>query len=182
MSLEKILKNTLIIVSTIAVLLGLFVCRVMLRETLEYKSYNREYYEIEYTTYFITQEEAVDLVNKEFRSNCKPKFVDSLGDNVLGLTEPIHNRGVFLLKALSGWQTVEVYTHELIHYEEWVYNERMTEFLTFKILYESDNPILHNRGKAMAYNWLNKDENKVNKEYDCRYYIKEYLENERHNN
>lgn len=64
------------------------------------------------------------------------------------------------------------YTHELVHLNELVTNERYTNFRTFVILYESGNEQFKNI--ALEYAYLDM-KGRVTPEYSCWYYIKQYL-------
>lgn len=76
-------------------------------------------------------------------------------------------------KSLTDCNYIQDLTHELIHYTEFTGNERYTQFRTFQLLYESEIPELHEAGRRLAiteyFSCQHKDE------YNCWYYIKEYL-------
>lgn len=63
-------------------------------------------------------------------------------------------------------------THELCHIKYHIGNEIYTSYKTFITLWESDNPYLHDAGKVYAVRVL---AGKELKEYDCGYYILNYL-------
>jgi hypothetical protein len=74
--------------------------------------------------------------------------------------------------SLTGCYYIQDLTHELVHLTEWVGNERYTNFRTFVILYESDVPELHEAGRRLGRIEYYSDNGG---EYDCWYYINEYL-------
>lgn len=76
---------------------------------------------------------------------------------------------------ITGWQTLETLTHELLHITHKIHDEYYIQFLTFKVLYESNNPILVLKAKDMAYRICTLGSRK-NTQYDCSWYIAQYLE------
>lgn len=66
-----------------------------------------------------------------------------------------------------------VLTHEYIHISKVLGDERATQFKTFKLLYESNNNRLKQCAIQLAINILY---NRYPQEYDCSYYIIEYIQ------
>ena len=64
--------------------------------------------------------------------------------------------------------------HELIHLKDFTINETYTQFMTFKTLYESENPYFHKIGVLLALEIFDK---RYPKEYTCIGNIIEYLYN-----
>lgn len=89
-------------------------------------------------------------------------------------TARILTRVVVMDKDISGWEALETLTHELLHIKLWMKDENCIEFLTFKILYESANPLLNLKAKEIAYMQCTEG-CRIGTEYDCSYYIAEYL-------
>lgn len=83
---------------------------------------------------------------------------------------PFDNR-VFLNETQGNNDIVWTFTHEVLHKKLYSANERFVEFETFKVLYESGNQYFQDvalwRASIM---W------KGDKEYDCTWYILEYLD------
>lgn len=90
-----------------------------------------------------------------------------------GVTRPLL-RYVVLDSNISGWDAIETLTHELLHIQLCVKDENYVEFMTFKVLYESNNPILVLKAKEIAYNQCTLG-HRENTAYDCSYYIAKYL-------
>lgn len=176
MSFSSILTKINIVFTAIFVIVMLIIFRVYFDNSLDYKKYEKQHNSIRYVYCEITQDEAIAMVNAEFGVDVEPIFVEEMSD-AYGKTY-IWLRKIYLESKLTGWHLLEVYTHELVHYTRYIANEMMVQFLTFKILYESDNAILHEKGKALANEILSND--CYNKAYDCGWYIKEYLENEKY--
>lgn len=76
-------------------------------------------------------------------------------------------------KDLDVLNYVITYAHELTHLKYWCNNETFVSFKTFVHLYESDNKILKYIATIYANNIFNGSAK--NTEYDCGYYIQEYL-------
>lgn len=123
---------------------------------------------IEYNEYYLTQQEAVDLCTDLVGDY---KIVFNNEQAYLGCAVIIF--GVcYINKHQSGWRMLEVLTHELIHLHYWTRSETFTQFMTFKLLYESENVVLHNKGIEIAVKQLGGAYSGV---YDCSWYINEYL-------
>lgn len=67
-----------------------------------------------------------------------------------------------------------VLCHEMCHIKYFTANEIYTQFMAFKSLYESDNEELKQAGTWLGIYVLNGDRPA---NYDCSYYIVEYLRN-----
>ncbi len=66
-------------------------------------------------------------------------------------------------------------THEIVHIKYVCYNETWTNFMTFKLLYESSNFDFRQVAISFAIDYLN-EWNYDNEEYNIGYYIHQYLE------
>ena len=62
--------------------------------------------------------------------------------------------------------------HEMCHIKHYTANEIYTNFMTFKTLYESDDPELRQAGTWFGIYLLNRG---YNQEYDCSWLIVDYL-------
>lgn len=104
-----------------------------------------------------------------------------LKKNVLGYTVfPIRKIVIKSSQSLSDY--LATVTHEFIHLKYYTLNERWTEFESFKLLYESDNPDLHQAGINLGFDYIRKyTEGDVLygrsplSEYDISYYVYNYL-------
>lgn len=125
-----------------------------------------------YQAKHLTQEDALDLCTDLVSNEYNIVFVDDL-KGALGLSHII-TKTAYIKNGQSGWQLLETITHELVHLKYFSVNETYTQFMTFKLLYESDNEILHNKGKEIA---IDQCENYAhfNTNYDCSWYIVNYL-------
>ena len=83
-------------------------------------------------------------------------------------------RRVVINSDLEGEDYVITYTHELMHLKYWCENETYTSFKTFVTLYKSGNVILRNVAERYAYDVVTNG-SFIGTEYDCGYYIMEYL-------
>lgn len=111
----------------------------------------------------------IEAVNVLTGTNYKiiwEKNVDYYGRSKLF---PFDNR-VFLNETQSNNNLVWTYTHEIMHKKLFSLNERFVEFETFKTLYESG--IKYFQDVAL---WRASIMRKGDKEYDCTWYILEYL-------
>lgn len=122
----------------------------------------------DYSVHDVTKEQAITLCtelvgNYKFVFNNEPYS----GLSIIPL------QMCFINKYQDGWRLLEVMTHEFVHLKYWAINETFAEFMTFKLLYESENQILHDKGKEIAINQM---QGAYNKPYDCSWYIARYFE------
>ena len=126
----------------------------------------------------ITVEQAIDIVNEHFGISYRLRFDDIREQGILGTANFFCGISWFnivtLDNDLTGWDMLYVLTHELCHIKYYTADETFTEYMTFVELYESENEFMHNRG-----DWIIREQvyykRKINTEYDCAYYIIEYL-------
>lgn len=83
---------------------------------------------------------------------------------------------VCMQKGLDNRQFIIDYAHELTHIKYQTSNETFVTFTTFKTLYESDNEHLHYCGAFYGACILSGEFG--NTEYDCGWYILDYLKGE----
>ena len=104
-----------------------------------------------------------------------------LRNNVLGYTVfPIRKIVIKSSQPLSDY--LATVTHEFIHLKYYTLNERWTEFESFKLLYESENPDLH-QAVNLGFDYIRRytegdvlyDRSPL-PEYDISYYVYTYLD------
>ena len=122
----------------------------------------------------ITQEEAINIVNKHFNYPYILIKTD-LDSSTSGKAIPVLNI-IFLEKDLSGWETLSTLTHEICHLKYYTVNETYTEYMTFVELFESKNKFMNLRANYMIHRHC-VFKKYVDINYDCSYYILEYLKN-----
>lgn len=114
----------------------------------EYHNYNKEYN--------ITKEQGFRLVE----DLVKPKAyilvhkTSLLYPEALGVTY-LSIRAIIIKDNLSRDSYLITLTHEFIHLKYFVANETFTHFMTFKLLWESDNEYLHYLGAKLGKDILN---------------------------
>jgi len=135
---------------------------------LEYKECNEQINAVQ-PILEMNRAEIIQAINNLTGTNYKIiwyRDIDHYGKTTL---IPFDNR-VFLNETQSNNNLVWTYTHEILHKKLYSANERFVEFETFKFLYESGNEYFQDialwRASIM---WKN------DKEYDCTYYIVQYL-------
>ena len=125
--------------------------------------------------YNLTQKEAISLV-KEHVNYPANIFIRKEGKHRLNGKVFILLQQVYMDDNLKDYEIIYVLTHELCHLKYNTYNETYVEFMTFKELYESDNPILKLRAEWMVYEHCTL-EVKEGSKYDINYHIQKYLNN-----
>ena len=136
---------------------------------LEYKECNQQIIAMQPTPE-MSRNEIIEAVNKLTNSNYK--IIWEIGVAYDGRTTLVPFDGrVFLNETLSNNNLVWIYTHEIMHKKLYSANERYVAFETFKTLYESGNEYFRDvalwRASIM---WKNE------KEYDCTWYVVQYLD------
>ena len=125
----------------------------------------------------ITQEQAVELASECVGLNdFTIEYTNDLKSGVVGNSNLLTHR-IKIKESLIPFQQLPVLVHEMVHIKYYTVNERFTEFTTFKLMYESENEILHEAGRQYAQTLCSKDWG----EYDCSWYIMKYLEEEKLN-
>ena len=77
---------------------------------------------------------------------------------------------------LEHFNYCKILTHEILHYKTSSSDERYVEYLTFKVLYESDDIDLHNVGVELG---IHKLEQETKNKYWCKDLIINYLRKEK---
>ena len=169
----KIQKTTIIII--ILSILNLLVignfCIMCFNNTLPAKEHI--YYElpITHTYYEITPEQSVELAKQCVGVySFKLTYADYLGDTTLGNVN-IFTRRVKIKKDLDPFYQLGVLVHELVHIKYYTTNERFTEFTAFRLMYESENEIIHNAGIYYVERALFHTN-----EYDISWYVVDYFQ------
>lgn len=146
----------------------IFLIFILTNNQYEQKSYTYTELNFDYEQYDLTQEQAVELCSSLVGSY---KIVWNNDVHYSGLAV-IPLRYCFINKYQTGWQLLETLTHEFVHLKYWAVNETFTQFMTFKLLYESDNEILHNKGKEIA---IRQNNHEYYKPYECSWYVNKYF-------
>lgn len=135
----------------------------------DYKQQNCNYYEqFDVHNYKFDRAEIRALLDNEVGTKAYLLFDNKLnGDNFT-----ILQTRTIVIGDLEGYDYIQGLCHELVHLKFCTANETYTQFMTFKILYESENEILHDCGCDFAnaqfkHLWFG--------DYDCAYYIEQYL-------
>ena len=144
-------------------------------DSLEYKQSFAYIPHEEYVEPQLSNDEAIELINKLNNKTFKVEFVENtdydgqvtlfaLFDNTIRINKEILD---------NPCRFVWAYAHETIHATRFCLDERKTQYLTFVLLYESENEYF----KQVALNQASNMINNIYKEYDATYYIAEYLNN-----
>lgn len=130
-----------------------------------FKKKNIKYKYVDATDYYVV----LEMLYREFDEECKPlknnqyreliendfdlKFYNykekRLSNGTAGITFPVI-RMIILDDRLLNEEYCVVFAHEAIHLDCYVADERWVCFETFKYLYKSENPKLHNAGVKYA--------------------------------
>lgn len=126
----------------------------------------------------ITQEQAVELASecvglKDFTI----EYTSDLKSNIVGNSNLLTHH-IKIKESLIPFQQLPVLVHEMVHIKYYTANERFTKFTAFKLMYESENEILHEAGKQYAQEICSQDGG----EYDCSYYVVDYFQKKLYNN
>ena len=121
----------------------------------------------------ISNDEAIELINKLNNREFNIKYVDNADFDGQVKFCAIFDNTIYINKNITSDTNrfVWTYAHETVHATQLCLNERKTQFLTFKFLYESGNEDF----KEIALYQASMMVNIVEKEYDATYYIAEYL-------
>lgn len=118
----------------------------------------------------MSREEIIEAVNVLTGTNYKIIWERDVDYSGKVSSIPFDNR-VFLDETQSNNNLVWAYTHEILHKKLYSANERFVEFETFKVLYESG--IKYFQDVAL---WRASIMWKGDKEYDCTWYVVQYLD------
>ena len=156
---------------TIAVLLSRFYY-VFAYNDLEVKSYEPVQLNFSTMNYSLTKEEAKNLISNLM--NVEHKYIET---NDIPETEfansNIASKVVKIRQDLDLVEYIISYMHELVHIKYELYDETNTAYKTFVELYESGNQELQNISLVYAQSVF--DGCYKGTEYDCGYYILEFL-------
>ena len=156
---------------TIVVLLSRFYY-VFAYNDLEVKAYESVQLKFRYMNYTITKEEAKQLVSDMFNIDHKYIETNNIPETDFANSN-IARKEVKIRPDLDLVEYVITYTHELVHIKYELYDETNTAYKTFIELYESGHNELHNISLVYAQSVL--DGCYKGTEYDCGYYILEFL-------
>lgn len=139
---------------------------------LEVKAYEPVQLQYQQMNYTITKAEAKQLISDLF--NVEHEYMET---NDIAETEfansNIARKEVKIRPDLDLVEYVISYTHELVHIKYELYDETNTAYKTFVELYESGNEELQNISLVYAQSVF--DGCYKGTEYDCGYYILQYL-------
>ena len=168
----RIIKAICII--TLVILFSVLFALVVLnsRNKLEYVTCNNN------LQYIYTKVNYIDISREESKKEIEnlfgnPKYIYIESDCEYSYCYPML-RLVVINKNTSTLQYIIDLTHELVHITEFVVNERYTSYKTFIKLYESNNRNFQVTAFALA---TIQHSGKVQHDYNCWYYIYEYLKN-----
>lgn len=126
----------------------------------------------------ITQEQAVELASECVGLNdFTIEYTNDLKSGIVGNSNLLTHH-IKIKESLIPFQQLPVIVHEMVHIKYYTANERFTKFTAFKLMYESENEILHEAGKQYAQEICSQDGG----EYDCSYYVVDYFEKKLYNN
>lgn len=139
---------------------------------LEVKSYNPVNLQFEYMNYTITKADAKQLISDLL--DVEHTYIET---NDISTTDfansSITRKEVKIRPDLPLKEYVISYTHELVHIKYELYDETNTAYKTFVELYESGHKELKNISLVYAQSIM--DGCYKGTEYDCGYYILQYL-------
>lgn len=141
---------------------------------LPYKPYTKSFLIYTEDFYVPSKEDSKTLIKRYY--NVLHIYIDKeLGATTGGFAlcmPPI----VMIDDDLNGVSYITTYVHELMHIKYQTTNERFVVFMTFKTMYESGSDVLRNCSMELAYMVVS---GAYEREYDCGYYILEYLKGEK---
>lgn len=113
-------------------------------------------------------------ITSKIRKEINPVlFIETENHHFNGTTRGATNmywRVILIDERCEGYDYCFVKTHEYVHAKYFYTDERLTQFTTFKILYESKDEYLHNASLYYLNHYLSYPH-----QYNCSYYIVEYL-------
>ena len=138
-------------------------------EVMAYEPVDLKFQAMNYT---ITKEDAKQLLSDMF--NIEHKYVETndISEKDFGNSN-IARKEIKIRPDLDLVEYVITYTHELVHVKYELYDETNTAYKTFIELYESGHNELHNISLVYAQSIM--DGCYKGTEYDCGYYILQYL-------
>ena len=173
LKIKSIIANAIIILLIAIVLLTAYQAwHIRYNNILEVKPYEKTRLVVTPTPQTLTKETAKELVSDLYNTP-HIYFEKDLKDGISGLAIP-YLRLVFVDENLiSLHYFITTYAHELTHVKYQVVNETFTAYKTFTTLYESGNAELKYHAMVYANDVLRGAYRRG--EYDCGYYILEYL-------
>lgn len=169
----RAVQNALIVMLSLALVLTIFqVLHIQFSHSLEIKSYQIQNITIENRPQLtLTKQTARTTIANLFNTPHIYREKD-LPPQENGRSK-IMWRIVEIDKNLDVHTYIVTYTHELCHVRYQVGNETYTAYMTFVRLYESNNAELQYHALVYAQDVISGDYSGT--EYDCGYYILEYL-------
>lgn len=169
----RAVQNALIVMLSLALVLTIFqVLHIQFSHSLEIKSYQIQNITIENRPQLtLTKQTARTTIANLFNTPHIYREKD-LPPQENGRSK-IMWRIVEIDKNLDVHTYIVTYTHELCHVRYQVGNETYTAYMTFVRLYESNNTELQYHALVYAQDVISGDYSGT--EYDCGYYILEYL-------
>ena len=142
-------------------------------DSLEYRQSSAYIPHQESPTTTITNDEAINLINKLNNHEFKIVYVNDANFDGQVRFCAVFDNTIYLNNNIKTdtKRFVWAYAHETIHATRLCLDERKTQYLTFVLLYESGNEDL----KQIALYQASMMINILEKEYDATYYIAEYL-------
>lgn len=138
----------------------------------------RLYSEVDYYKEYTEDKKIIrDRVNKEFNN---PLYI-YIGKNTRTLYNGAGGYAIIPLRIICVAERMNYtnyiwcLTHEIIHLQYVTCNETFTNFMTFKILYESSNFDFKQVAISFGLDYMNAWDDD-NEEYNIGYYIHQYLE------
>ena len=138
---------------------------------LEVKTYEKTRLVVTPTPQTLTKETAKELVSDLY--NTPHFYIEKDLESGKDGMAIVYIRLAIIDEGLSLHNYIITYTHELTHIKHQVNNETFTAYNTFKTLYESGNAELKYHAMIYANDVLRGSYGRG--EYDCGYYIIEYL-------
>lgn len=169
----RAVQNALIVLLSLALVLTIFqVLHIQFSHSLEIKSYQIQNITIGNRPQLtLTKQTARTTIANLFNTPhiCREKDLPPQENG----RSKIMWRIVEIDKNLDVHTYIVTYTHELCHVRYQVGNETYTAYMTFVRLYESNNAELQYHALVYAQDVISGDYSGT--EYDCGYYILEYL-------
>ena len=120
------------------------------------------------------------------------KFYNYIGKNSSSIANGkglayvnFHFRYIVIAENISTRDYITTLTHELIHLKYYNANEMWTNFMTFKLLYESNNSVFKQAAINFAYRYISShtldsqgnllNNNVAQEDYDIAYYVISYF-------
>ena len=150
---------------------------IYLFDSLEYKESYAYIPHQQIITETLDNNESIKLINKLNNREFNIVYVEN--ENFDGQVRfcAVFDNTIYINKAITSDTTrfVWTYAHESVHANFLCLDERKTQYLTFKLLYESGNEFF----KQVALKQASMMINLSDKQYDATYYIAEYLKNKK---